>query len=156
MDRVPEPAEVDDRVGQIAGIFFGSWRRIGGVGHHSLQAADREGQRGDVVVIEDARGHDCPERLAAAIGEEGDLAGEVGRQLVEGPAESIEPAHDPFEPLLVLAPDLLGDDPVLPGRPDVIEVASPSAIRRRCPAAQSGAAAPGTRRRSGPAARANP
>ncbi len=92
------------------------------MGQDPLQAPDRQGERGDVVVIEDARGHQGPQRLAAAIGQEGDLAGEVGRQLVEGPAESIEPAQDPFQPLLVLAADLLGDDPVLAGRPDIVEV----------------------------------
>ena len=92
------------------------------MGQHALQAADRQGERGDVVVIEDARGHQGPQRLAAAIGQEGDLAGEVSRQLVEGPAESIEPAQDPFQPLLVLAADLLGDDPVLAGRPDIVEI----------------------------------
>ena len=122
MHRVPEPAEVDDRVGQSGGDLFRVLARVGGVGQNALQALDRQGERGDVVVIEDARGHQRPQRLAAAIGQEGDLPGEVGRQLVEGPAESIEPAHDPFQPLLVLAADLLGDDPVLAGRPDVVEV----------------------------------
>ena len=38
----------------------------------------------------------APQRLAAAIGQVGDLAGQVRRQAVEAPAEPIQPAVDPF------------------------------------------------------------
>ena len=73
-------------------------------------------------MIKDARGHQCAECLAAAIGQKGDFAGQVGRQLVERPAEAIEPPQDPLQALLVLEPNLLGDDPVLAGRTDVVQV----------------------------------
>ncbi len=119
---MPEPPKVDDRVGEPAGLAARIIGQVGRIGHDSFQAADRQGESRDIVMIEDARGHQRPQRLTAAIGQKGDLAGQISRQLVECPAKSVEPEQDPFQPLLMLAAYLLGDDPVLPRGTDVVEV----------------------------------
>ena len=156
MDRVPQPAQVEDRVGKVKRDPFRVLGSIGGVCHHALETADRESEGGDIVMIEDARGHQGAQGLATPIGQKGNLAGQVGRQLVEGPAESIEPSQDPFQSLLVLAADLLGDDPVLAGRPDIVEVAFHQRLGGDARAGRWAAADPGIPRRNEPAARAIP
>ena len=125
------------------------------MGQDPFQAFDRQGERGDVVVVEDAGGDEGPQGLAAAIGQEGDLPCEVSRQLIKGPAELVEPAGDPFQAILMLAANLLGDDPVLPGRTDIVEVG----LHQRSAAMPAGAVGSGNPRYSTskrPAARAIP
>ncbi len=111
---VPERSQVHDGVGQPGRELSRVLAAIGCEFHDGLQALDREGERGDIVVVEDARGHNRPQGLAAAIGQVGKLLGEIGGEQVERPAESIEPARDPFQAFLVLMAKLLGDDPTSP------------------------------------------
>ena len=46
--------------GRPGGSFLGSWRPSAAIFHHGLEALDREGERGDIVVVQDARGHQRP------------------------------------------------------------------------------------------------
>ena len=95
MHRVPERPKIDDRIGEPGGEHAGVLGGIGGMGQDPLEPLDRQGQRGDVVVVEDAGGDERPQRLAAAIGQEGNLAREVVGQLVEGPAELVAASGRP-------------------------------------------------------------
>ena len=119
--RVPKPLEIDDGVGKSRRELLDVLRPVAGVREDELQPFDRERERGDVVMVEDARRHGTA-ALAAAIGQKRDLTAEVTRQPIEGPVEPIEPAIHPFQAALVLAADLLGNDPVPAGRADVIQV----------------------------------
>ena len=108
--------------GRPAGSSRGSEAGSAAYASTRLRPSIESPERRDVVVVEDAGRDERPQRLAAPVGQEGDLARQVGRQLVERPAELVQPAGDPVEPPLMLALDLLGDDPVLPRGADVVEV----------------------------------
>ena len=107
-------------------------------------------------MVEDAGGDQGPQGLAAAIRQVGNLVREITGQQVERPAESIQPARDPFQPFLVLPAKLLGDDPVAAGGPDIVEVGLDVQLAGDARRRASEEAAPCIPRRSGRAARASP
>ncbi len=119
---VPQGSHVNHRIGKPPRKLPRILGGIDGMGQDPLQAIDRQGEGGDVVVVEDTRRDERTACLAAAIGEKWYFRCQVTRKLIEGPAELDQPAFDPLQAALVLAADLLGDDAVAASRADIVKV----------------------------------